>query len=114
MSAPRGITTAGRCGSRSMDVKTALSAAIEAHVLEVPFTGHLLLERPLFNKGTAFTAVERRELGLLGLLPPHEETIEEQVSRAHEAYQDKPTDLERHIYLRQLQDTNETLFYRLL
>src|SRR5262249_59395605 len=95
-----------------MDVKSALSGAIEADVLEVPFTGHLLLERPLFNKGTAFTAAERRELRLLGLLPPHEETLEGQVSRAYEAYQEKPNDLERHIYLRQLQDTNETQSYR--
>ena len=69
---------------------------------------------PLFNKGTAFTPAERRELGLLGLLPPHDETLDEQVPRAYEALHDKPTDLERHIYLRQLQDTNETLFYRLL
>jgi malate dehydrogenase (oxaloacetate-decarboxylating) len=97
-----------------MDVKSALSGAIEADVLEVPFTGHLLLERPLFNKGTAFTAEERREFRLLGLLPPHQETLEQQVARAYEAYQEKPNDLERHIYLRQLQDNNETLFYRLL
>jgi malate dehydrogenase (oxaloacetate-decarboxylating) len=97
-----------------MDVKSALSGAIKAEVLEVPFTGHLLLERPLFNKGTAFTADERRELRLLGLLPPHEETLDEQVARAYEAYQDKPNALEQHIYLRQLQDNNETLFYRLL
>ncbi len=83
-------------------------------VLEVPFNGHLLLECPLLNKGTAFTASERRELGLLGLLPPHEDTLEDQVLRSYEAYQDKATDLERHIYLRQLQDNNETLFYRLL
>src|SRR5262249_9046093 len=97
-----------------MDVKSALSGAIETDVLEVPFTGHLLLERPLFNKGTAFTAEERRAFRLLGLLPPHEETLEQQVARAYEAYQEKPNDLERHIYLRQLQDNNETLFYRLL
>src|SRR4051812_35038180 len=97
-----------------MDIKSVLSGAIEADVLEVPFGGHLLLERPLFNKGTAFTMEERRELGLLGLLPPTEETLDEQADRAFEAYRAKPTDLERHIYLRQLQDTNETLFYRLL
>jgi malate dehydrogenase (oxaloacetate-decarboxylating) len=100
-----------------MDVKSAISGAIEAEphdVLEVPFTGQLLLDRSLFNKGTAFTPAERRELGLLGLLPPHQETLEQQVRRAHEALQDKPTDLERHIYLRQLQDSNSTLFYRLL
>ncbi len=100
-----------------MDVKTAISGAIEAEpgdVLEVPFTGQLLLERSLFNKGTAFTPKERRELGLLGLLPPHHETLDEQVRRAYEALHDKSTDLERHIYLRQLQDSNSTLFYRLL
>jgi malate dehydrogenase (oxaloacetate-decarboxylating) len=95
-------------------VKSISSGVIGADALEVSLAGHLLLERPLLNKGTAFTAQERRELGLLGLLPPHEETIDEQAARAYGAYQDKPTDIERHIYLRQLQDTNETLFYRLL
>lgn len=100
-----------------MDVKTAISATIDADdgdMVEVPFTGQLLLERAMLNKGTAFTHQERRELGLLGLLPPHTETLEQQVTRAYEAYQDKSTDLERHIYLRQLQDSNATLFYRLL
>ena len=53
-------------------------------------------------------------MGLLGLLPPHHETLDEQVTRAYEALHDKSTDLERHIYLRQLQDSNATLFYRLL
>src|SRR4051794_15312681 len=97
-----------------MDIQSALSRAIDADVLEVPFGGHLLLERPLFNKGTAFTQQERRTFGLLGLLPPGEETLEEQVARSYEAYGAKDNDLERHIYLRQLQDHNETLFYRLL
>src|SRR3954468_8403675 len=97
-----------------MDIKTALSGTLDAETLEVPFGGHLLLERPLLNKGTAFTSEERRALDLLGPLPPHEETLEEQAGRAFEAYGDKPTDLERHIYLRALQDTNETLFYRLV
>ncbi|HEV3164582.1 MAG TPA: NAD-dependent malic enzyme [Isosphaeraceae bacterium] len=97
-----------------MDVKSALSGTIGAETLEVPFTGKLLLERPMFNKGTAFTQEERRTLGLLGLLPPHQETLDEQAARAYEAYKPKSIDLERHIYLRQLQDTNETLFYRLL
>src|SRR4051812_32526904 len=97
-----------------MDIKSVLSDAIAADVVEVPFVGHLLLERPLLNKGTAFTTEERRTFQLLGLLPPHEETLEEQVARAYEAYGDKTTDLERHIYLRQLQDTSEVLFYRLL
>jgi malate dehydrogenase (oxaloacetate-decarboxylating) len=73
-----------------------------------------LLDTPLLNKGTAFTEEERTLFGLLGLLPPHVETLEEQAVRAYEAYQRKNDDLERHIYLRALQDTNEVLFYRLL
>jgi malate dehydrogenase (oxaloacetate-decarboxylating) len=97
-----------------MDIKSVLSGTIGADSFEVPFGGQLLLERPLLNKGTAFTGEERRALGLLGLLPPAQETLDEQVARAFDAYSAKPTDLERHIYLRQLQDANETLFYRLL
>jgi malate dehydrogenase (oxaloacetate-decarboxylating) len=76
--------------------------------------GRALLETPLLNKGTAFTLLERQALGLDGLLPPAVESIEEQSFRAYKAYLRKPDDLERHIYLRQLQDTNEVLFYRLL
>ena len=76
--------------------------------------GRALLETPLLNKGTAFTLAERQALGLDGLLPPVVETIEEQSFRAYKAYLRKPDDLERHIYLRQMQDTNEVLFYRLL
>ena len=66
------------------------------------------------NKGTAFTEQERTKLGLHGLLPPQVESLEEQTVRAYEAYKRKDEDLERHIYLRALQDTNEVLFYRLL
>src|SRR5262249_16817947 len=73
-----------------------------------------ILETPSLNKGTAFAQSERTKLGLHGLLPPQVETLEEQVVRAYEAYQRKNDDLERHIYLRALQDTNEVLFYRLL
>ena len=73
-----------------------------------------LLNRQDLNKGTAFTDAERNEFGLHGLLPPVVETLNEQVMRAYEAYQRKDEDLERHIYLRALQDTNEVLFYRLL
>jgi malate dehydrogenase (oxaloacetate-decarboxylating) len=73
-----------------------------------------LLDRPGLNKGTAFTEDERSKLRLHGLLPPHVEDLNEQVVRAYEAYKRKDDDLERHIYLRALQDTNEVLFYRLL
>jgi malate dehydrogenase (oxaloacetate-decarboxylating) len=73
-----------------------------------------LLETPMLNKGTAFTNSERAALGLHGLLPPQVETLHQQAVRAYEAYRRKTDDLERHIYLRALQDTNEVLFYRLL
>jgi malate dehydrogenase (oxaloacetate-decarboxylating) len=76
--------------------------------------GTELLSRQTLNKGTAFTNEERTKLGLHGLLPLHVETLDEQVIRAYEAFRHKDDDLERHIYLRALQDTNEVLFYRLL
>jgi len=80
---------------------------------DVP-NGMDLLNCPMLNKGTAFTADERSRFGLLGLLPPQVETLAEQVVRAYDAYKRKTEDLERHIYLRALQDTNEVLFYALL
>src|SRR5215469_9351000 len=73
-----------------------------------------LLDTPIWNKGTAFDEAERAAFGLRGLLPPHIESLEQQSIRAYEAFKAKTTDLERHIYVRQLQDNNETLFYRLL
>src|SRR5258707_7130266 len=73
-----------------------------------------LLDTPIWNKGTAFDDDERATFGLHGLLPPSVESLEQQAGRAYEAFEAKETDLERHIYLRQLQDTNETLFYRLM
>ncbi|MGP8072198.1 MAG: NAD-dependent malic enzyme [Thermoplasmata archaeon] len=76
--------------------------------------GQDLLDVPMLNKGTAFTDEERSVLGLHGLLPPQVETLDQQVVRAYEAFRRKTDDLERHIYLRALQDTNEVLFYRLL
>ena len=76
--------------------------------------GQHLLELPQHNKGTAFSWEERLAHGLLGLLPSRIETLDEQVARAYRAYEAKESDLERHIYLRQLQDFNETLFYRLI
>ncbi len=82
--------------------------------MEISLTGHLLLDDPLFNKGSAFAETERRELGLLGLLPLHSSTVEEQLARAYENFQRKGSDLGRYIFLNSLQDRNETLFYRLL
>ncbi len=76
--------------------------------------GMSLLERPLLNKGTAFDETERLELGLLGLLPPDFENLQQQAARAYRAYSFCETDIRRHINLRALQDNNETLFYRLV
>lgn len=78
------------------------------------FIGHQLLEHPLLNEGSAFTENDRRRLGLLGLLPYHCSTVDEQLIRVYENYQRKNSDLERYIFLTALQDRNETLFYRLL
>ncbi len=77
-------------------------------------SGVQVLEDPLTNKGTAFSEEERSGLGLRGLLPAVVETLEQQVLRRYQAYQEQSTDLARHINLRALQDTNETLFYRLV
>src|SRR5258706_9226633 len=97
-----------------MTTTTARQTTARATTAEPRGLGIKILEDPILNKGTAFTDDERSELELRGLLPPHVETLDEQVARAYEAYKRKSEDLERHIYLRALQDTNEVLFYRLL
>jgi malate dehydrogenase (oxaloacetate-decarboxylating)(NADP+) len=74
--------------------------------------GLALLDDPISNKGTAFTVKERAEFGLEGLLPPSVESLDRQVERVLHHLGDKPTDLERYIYLTGLADRNETLFYR--
>jgi malate dehydrogenase (oxaloacetate-decarboxylating)(NADP+) len=76
--------------------------------------GLAILESPELNKDTAFTLEERRALGLEGLLPPSVETIEKQRQRVLQQLGQKPTDLERYIYLNQLVDNNETLFYNVV
>lgn len=83
-------------------------------VLMVGESGASLLRSPLTNKGTAFTSLERRELGLEGLLPPKVETLEQQVSRAYSSFRLETTSLGRYRFLRRMQDNNEVLFYALL
>ena len=83
-------------------------------IIETELSGKDLMTNPVLNKGTAFTNEERIRFDLHGLLPPVIETLEQQCVRAYEAYKRKDDDLERHIFLRALQDTNETLFYALL
>jgi malic enzyme len=82
--------------------------------LSTPVKGRALLMDPFTNKGTAFTARERDELDLHGLLPPTVCTIEEQLARVYENFLAKPTPLEKFIYLTSLHDRNETLFFRLV
>jgi len=82
--------------------------------VETSLTGQALLDNPLLNKGSAFTPGERVDLHLLGLLPEHSSTIDEQLARTYGNFQQKDGDLERYVFLTALQDRNETLFYRLL
>jgi malate dehydrogenase (oxaloacetate-decarboxylating) len=97
-----------------MDFRLSIDAGTGEDVLEVPFIGAPLLANPLFNKGSAFSDAERLEFGLLGLLPPQVNTVDNQLTRRYEDYSQKNSDAERYTYLRDLQDRNEVLFYRLL
>lgn len=74
---------------------------------------HEILNNPFLNKGTAFTMKERQELGLIGLLPPTVQTIEEQAGQTYEQYLTKPSDLEKRHFLMEIFNTNRTLFYYL-
>ena len=82
--------------------------------LYIRYAGPILLETPLLNKGSAFSDRERQVFNLEGLLPQHIETIEEQTLRAYSQYSQFEEDLDKHIYLRNIQDTNETLYYSLI
>ncbi|EJG1892993.1 NAD-dependent malic enzyme [Vibrio parahaemolyticus] len=82
--------------------------------LYIPYAGPALMATPLLNKGSAFSAEERSSFNLEGLLPETTETIQEQVERAYQQYKSFESDMDKHIYLRNIQDTNETLFYRLV
>ena len=82
--------------------------------LYLPLAGPALLETPLLNKGNAYSKEERRDFNLSGLLPDIIETIEEQEKRAYEQLNAFHSNMEKHIYLRNIQDTNETLYYRLV
>ena len=82
--------------------------------LAVALRGEDLLKSSLLNKGTSFTREERDMLDLHGLLPHHVSTIEEQLLRVHNQFNDKESDLQKNIYLNGLQDRNETLFYRFI
>ena len=80
----------------------------------ISHAGPALLETPLLNKGSAFSESERLAFNLIGLLPPRYENIEDQVKRAYMQYKSFDEPINQHIYLRAVQDNNETLFYGLL
>jgi malate dehydrogenase (oxaloacetate-decarboxylating) len=82
--------------------------------LYIRYAGPILLETPLLNKGSAFSEREKQDFNLEGLLPHTIETIEEQTVRAYSQYSQFNNDLDKHIYLRNIQDTNETLYYSLI
>lgn len=82
--------------------------------LYTPYAGYTLLELPLLNKGSAFSEEERSQFNLHGLLPQVIETIEEQHQRSYQQFTAFNEDINKHIYLRNIQDTNETLFYHLI
>lgn len=82
--------------------------------LYLPLAGPALLETPLLNKGNAYSKEERRDFNLSGLLPDTIETIDEQEKRAYSQLSAFHSNMEKHIYLRNIQDTNETLYYRLV
>ena len=77
-------------------------------------TGVDILHDPETNQSTAFSSQEREEKGLVGLLPPQQETLKQQVDRCLLQLSKKPNDLEQYIYLAQLSDDNQTLFYAVL
>jgi malate dehydrogenase (oxaloacetate-decarboxylating) len=100
--------------SRAIELKPTVEGYDPSGVIETDLSGYRLLTEPLLNAGSAFTQEQREEFGLHGLLPATVSTLEQQLARTYEAYQRKSDDLERHIYLRSLQDRNEVLFYALL
>src|SRR5208337_3445259 len=99
---------------RSSPMLKKLHATSAPESLEVANSGYQLLADPLLNKGTAFTEAERDAFDLHGLLPPSIGTLEEQASRRLQVLRSFETDLERYAFLRDLQDSNETLFLALL
>lgn len=87
---------------------------LKKYPLYIHYAGNALLELPLLNKGSAFTEEERTQFNLHGLIPHVIESIEEQSQRSYQQYCSFSEAINKHIYLRNIQDTNETLFYHLI
>jgi malate dehydrogenase (oxaloacetate-decarboxylating) len=97
-----------------LDAAYELGPAAEGYPVRIRARGRSVLSNPMLNRGTAFTPEERRALGLRGLLPSGVSTLEGQLRRVYAQYRRQPDDLAKHVYLANLRDRNEVLFYRLL
>jgi malate dehydrogenase (oxaloacetate-decarboxylating) len=97
-----------------LDTAYVLGRAAEGYPVRIRARGRSVLSNPMLNRGTAFTHKERRALGLQGLLPSGVSTLEGQLRRVYAQYRRQPDDLAKHVFLANLRDRNEVLFYRLL
>src|ERR1700692_3716930 len=97
-----------------MEMNEQLQTTAIEKILQVSLSGFDLINSPRLNKGTAFTDHERDVFDLHGLLPPHVGSLDEQIERRMEALRAQPNSFSKYSFLRDLQDTNETLFYALL
>lgn len=97
-----------------MSTATTLQKSANTDVVETRLSGYDLLNNPRFNKGTAFTEEERDVFALHGLLPPHVGTLDDQLERRLKDFANQTTTFGRYSFMRDLQDTNEVLFYALI
>ena len=95
-----------------MNAKLQMEASTRSQRVSV--SGYDLINAPLLDKGTAFSDLERDVFALHGLLPPHVENLDDQIGRQMGALAEQGTPFNKYRFLRELQDTNETLFYALL
>ncbi len=93
---------------------TLLQETASRQAVQVSLSGFDLINSPRLNKGTAFSDQERDAFDLHGLLPPHVGDLDEQIERRMQSLESQPTPFSKYSFLRDLQDTNETLFYALL
>jgi malate dehydrogenase (oxaloacetate-decarboxylating) len=94
--------------------KSQVTRLTVSNFLDTPYMGRTLLNIPRYNKGAGFTARERKEFGLNGLLPAAINTLDQQVVRAYEQYKSTPGDLAKNAFCNSMRLQNEVLFYRLI
>src|SRR5215213_7417209 len=97
-----------------LDPAYDLGPAAEGYPLRIRARGRAVISNSMLNRGTAFTKDERRALGVQGLLPSGVSTLEGQVRRVYAQYQRQSDDLAKNVFLGNMRDRNEVLFYRLL